>query len=381
MSLSFLLLLKTALSNNKNVIMFESSPDLSSNTFPVFKEFLKRNYNKKYFMFWKIRSDKKYPRIKNVFYWVEGKKYNFFKKAIIHFLFKHIRVNICCNGFLLPRTNKQTSFYLTHGTFIKNVSSYYNIPKEINYMLVASKEAGQIISKTAKYPYPDRIIPTGYPYNDDLTNTKIDMSVLFKKKYNKYIVWYPTYKQHKSSDKASTSAKPMAIIDNADSASFINKELSDNNILLIIKPHFAQDVSKIKKCNYSNIIFIDDDFFYAHNITSYSFIGSCDALITDYSAVYFDYLICDKPIGAVWEDIEEYKKFPGFCVDINYAMEGAFKIYNKDDFCLFINNVVNGKDDLKRTREMLCDVYNISKDGQNAKRVVDFIVDKCGLVL
>lgn len=377
--MSFLLLIKTILFRLNNVLMFESSPDLSSNTYPVFVEFLRRGFNNKYFFLWKIRTDKKFPKIKNVIYWQEGKKYNLFKKTIFHILFKHIRANICCNGFLLPRNKNQLSFYLTHGTFIKNVSNYYNIPKEINYLLVASNEAGRIVSNTARFLFPDRIFVTGYPYNDDLTNVHIDLKKLFKKNFDKCVAWYPTYKQHKFSKGASTTGKPLAIIDNLENAITLNDKLKEINILLVVKPHFAQDLTLIKNADLSNIIFITDEFFYDNGISSYGFLGSCDALITDYSAVYFDYLICDKPIAAVWEDIDEYQRFPGFCVDIYKIMSGASKIYNIDDFIIFLENLSSGKDDLKEVRRKLCNIYNVSNDGKNSARVTDFIINKCGL--
>ena len=68
---------------------------------------------------------------------------------------------------------------------------------------------------------------------------------------------------------------------------------------------FRQDISYIQKYALSNICFIDDAFFRRNNITSYEFVGSCDALITDYSSIYFDYLLCGKPAAVIWEDIEE----------------------------------------------------------------------------
>ena len=100
----------------------------------------------------------------------------------------------------------------------------------------------------------------------------------------------------------------------------------------MLKPHFAQDVSKIKSCNLSNIKFIDDQFFIENNITSYEFIANCDALISDYSSVYYDYLLCDKPIGLVWEDFHEYKNTVDFAVDMEYYMKAGEKIYNIEDF-------------------------------------------------
>ena len=41
-------------------------------------------------------------------------------------------------------------------------------------------------------------------------------------------------------------------------------------------------------------------------------LGSSDALITDYSSVYFDYLLLDKPIGFTVDDMELYIKDRGF---------------------------------------------------------------------
>ena len=99
-------------------------------------------------------------------------------------------------------------------------------------------------------------------------------------------------------------------------------------------------------------------------------------MITDYSSIYFDYLLCNKPIGAVWEDIEEYKKNPGFCIDVNYYMKGAFKIYNLSDLIKFISDVSNNIDNLKKEREEICKYANYSKDGKNSERVVDFIIEK-----
>ena len=113
-----------------------------------------------------------------------------------------------------------------------------------------------------------------------------------------------------------------------------------------------------------------------NKINSYQFVGNCDALITDYSSIYFDYLLCDKPIGAVWEDIEEYRIKPGFCTDIDYYMQGANKIYNLEDLSKFIQDLSKNIDNLKEERNKICKEVNYSKDGNNTKRVVDFIIDK-----
>ena len=106
---------------------------------------------------------------------------------------------------------------------------------------------------------------------------------------------------------------------------------------------------------------------------------SRDALITDYSSIYYDFLLCDKPVAAIWEDIEEYRINPGFAVDVDYYMKGAEKIYNLDDFETFVTHVAEDLDVLRSERAEINTLVNHSTDGKNAQRVVDFIVEKAGL--
>ena len=130
-----------------------------------------------------------------------------------------------------------------------------------------------------------------------------------------------------------------------------------------------------------NICFIDNAFFEKNDLTSYAFVGGCDAMITDYSSIYFDYLLCNKPMAVVWEDIDEYRQSPGFAVDVDYYLSGAEKVYNIDDFERFIQNLANGNDELRERRHEINQWANYATDGKNASRVVDFIIEKAGLRL
>ena len=147
-------------------------------------------------------------------------------------------------------------------------------------------------------------------------------------------------------------------------------------MLIVLKPHFAQDVTYIKDMKLSNIRFIGDDFFEENNICSYEFITGCDALITDYSSVYFDYTLCDKPIAVIWEDIEEYKKNPGLINDYEHYLRGAEKLYNLTDLKEYISRVSHGIDLLKNERNDVMREVNISGDGKNAERVVNYIIEQ-----
>ena len=146
--------------------------------------------------------------------------------------------------------------------------------------------------------------------------------------------------------------------------------------MIVLKPHFAQDVSCVKDLGLSNILFIDDGFFAKNNISSYEFVGGCDALISDYSSIYYDYTLCDKPIAVVWEDIEEYKQKPGLIENYEYYLQGAEKIYTLEELMGFVERVSNGEDLLRDERRDIRDLCNYSCDGKSSKRVVDYILEK-----
>lgn len=55
--------------------------------------------------------------------------------------------------------------------------------------------------------------------------------------------------------------------------------------------------------------------------------GSCDTLIADYSPIYYDYTLCDKPIALIREDYKEYKNSVGFADGCEEFLNGGEKIY------------------------------------------------------
>ena len=363
----------------KNIIVFESAPDLSDNTKAVFDEFLNRNYNKKYKLIWFVDSIKKnFPKIKNVKYVKNSNTKSFISKFI------RLRINytakcfISCNRVLTYYRDDQVAIYLTHGTPIKKLRGFHHVPEKINYALSASKNIESLCAYESSIDVK-KMISLGFPRNDDLTNVLIDLKSLFNTSYNKIIVWYPTYRQNKNKNGLVLSMDTLKILDDEEKALELDNYAKEMETLIIIKPHFAQNIDYIRKLNLSNIKFIDDSFFSVNGLSSYSFVGNCDALLTDYSSIYFDYTLCDKPIGVVWTDLEEYKSKPGFALDLDFYLKGAEKIYTIDDFKQFIYNVYNNIDFLKSERNEIKNFVNYSSDGKNSKRVVDFIVEKANL--
>lgn len=357
----------------KDSIIFESVPVLSDNTKAVFDEMLKRGIQKKYKMIWlKKPSDSSLPEYENTFYVCNN--INKFKRLI---LFSHAKCFISCNDFLGKNSDDQVSVYLTHGTAVKALKNYV-LPESIDYVTGTSDEMNKMLARELKTSY-SKFYTLGYPRNDVLKTARFDLHPMFKTPFEKIIVWYPTFRQHANSDVKNDGKNSLPIIHDHELAERINEKAKKLNTLIVLKPHFAQDVRYIEKLDLSNIIIINDSFFKDNNITSYEFVASCDAMITDYSSIFFDYLMCDKPIGVIWEDIDEYKSNRGFAIDIDYYMKGAEKIYTADDFESFLGNVALGKDGLRAERQEINSVVNTYDDANSAERVVDFIIEKAKL--
>ncbi|MBE6041093.1 MAG: CDP-glycerol--poly(glycerophosphate) glycerophosphotransferase [Clostridiales bacterium] len=67
------------------------------------------------------------------------------------------------------------------------------------------------------------------------------------------------------------------------------------------------------------------------DVSNYEFLNCTDALVTDYSSVFFDYSLTGKPIVLFMYDYDQYMADRGMYMDIKTLP--FRKIYDKDEFC------------------------------------------------
>lgn len=358
-------------------ILFESIPDYSDNTYPVFEELVNRGFDKKYTFVWACSQHTPLADApENTRYIYPGNK-TLFQKLRSAYYMANAKCMISCNRYLLPWRKDQQAFFLTHGTPIKNIRGYYTLPDSISHCLAASADMAEHTAYQHGFD-PKKMFALGYPRNDILTQPAADIKKMLQTDCSKVIVWYPTFRQHRGGLTAG-SGKALPVIHDTDAAAALNQWAAEQDVLLVLKPHFAQDVSAIRDLQLSNIRFIDDSFFTRHSISSYGFVAGCDALITDYSSIYFDYTLCDKPIGLVWEDLEAYRENPGFALDMDECGKGGVQIYTLEDFKAFLQQVAQGNDPCRDARRKLRDKVNYAPDGNSTNRVTDFIIAQADL--
>lgn len=96
-----------------------------------------------------------------------------------------------------------------------------------------------------------------------------------------------------------------------------------------------------------------------------------DFLIADYSSVFLEYLLLDKPIGFAIPDYDEYKKKRGFIFENAQLYMPGYKMFKKHDLFDFLALIGAGIDEYKEERKAICDRIHQYKDGNNCKRCLE----------
>lgn len=364
----------------KNIILFESVPVYADNTKYVYDEMQKRKVFETYKPYWIVDKEMIVSadaavcgNIKRPGNTIE----KLFSVVKCLYFFSVCRFVICESDF--PRFDFKDVYYidLAHGAALKNCSGYYNMPENCC-------EAMSLSPFLAKYDAINfncdvsKMNVLGYARNDLLLGEKVSLNDIFSAHADKYIYWMPTYRQHKNGQ-IDTSSISFPIIYNEDIADEINLCAISHNVIIIVKPHPQQDLSRIKSLQLSNLIFIDNSFLVRNRIENYTLLGSADALITDYSSVYYDYLLCDKPIGLCFDDYNDYCGKTGFTVDPEMILAGGEKIYSLKDMCSFIERISEGEDMLADKRREIRDLCHQYKDNQSTQRITDYIIKRINL--
>ena len=366
-----------------DVIVFESNPDYSCNTYPVFLEMRKRLPH--YKMIWMTSKETpKHAGVYDVFYYDDNSLINKLKSKYYR---SRAKALISCNRFnkMGCQRKGQVSLFLGHGSKTKKTRKEnfsYCPGAVVDYINIQSHFFDEVTS----FEYMakrDQLVYLGYPRCDWFYGHNDINKHLSRIGVNgDYLIWLPTFRKDKSKKRDVHSSKydslGMPIIYTKEKLIECNNFLSDHNLHIIFKPHPAQDVTVLKKEDLSNIHIVDDKILSDIGIQLYQVIAGAKALISDYSSVFFDFLLLNKPIATTIDDIDQWKQGEGFAFDIERMYKSSTEqIANLDELYSFIQNVViDNKDNKIAAREKICNETNIFRDGDSSKRVAEFIIRK-----
>lgn len=125
----------------------------------------------------------------------------------------------------------------------------------------------------------------------------------------------------------------------------LNQSLLESNSLFILKLHPNTNV-EIDLSLFKNIILCNN------NIDVYPILPFTDVLITDYSSVYFDYILMNKDIILFTFDLDDFiKTSRDLAIDIR--TQPAIHCNSADDLYKIIANSVNDLSDKRTMKELI----------------------------
>lgn len=146
----------------------------------------------------------------------------------------------------------------------------------------------------------EQVWEDGYPRNDHLFLTDVTEPVItaLHQRYDRIgtdgkpqpvrlLLYMPTHRDATTRSGKAFDPFSLAGFDLQE----IETVLEQQNILLLYKGHFFDSVNEGLKSSSRILTITDDDYD-----DLYTFIKDVDILLTDYSSVYFDFLLCRKPI-------------------------------------------------------------------------------------
>ena len=367
---------------NDKQFTFTSFPDMSDNSYAMFKYILNYFKDEKIKIIWllsNIENKYKYKEMilddmdlspfdiehvvfvqKNSFigllYYFQS-KYIFFTHGLyprVKFPKDHILINLWHGmplktiGFLDNPNNKD----VPESTFTIATSSYFQ-----TYMASAF---GMEKSK---------VLLSGQPRNEFLfiKNSCLEKFGVNKSNYKKIFLWTPTYRQatigYENTDGELFDGLPII----GENYQVLNDYLKSIKSYMIVKLHPMDVLNKKKFEKFTNLLFMNNNDLEKHTCQLNQILNNIDILITDFSSVYIDFLLLDKPIGFAMDDFNSFSKSRGFVMeDPKIYMPGDF-ISSKKQFFDFLKESVQSIDQYKIQRREVNEIFNEIKSNFSEK--------------
>jgi len=229
------------------------------------------------------------------------------------------------------------------------------ITEKFDMVIATSQETQKQFSKAFRLPI-EKVPITGYPRNDiffneaSLRNTTI-----------RTILYAPTFR------KAGEGMSIKSILPNQQELEELNHLLEQINAVFYIKLHFHDRAFLPVLDEYSNISVCPPGDLQR-------ILFETDLLMTDYSSIYFDYLLLDRPIIFTPFDIQQYLRNE---FDFHYRYEDMTPgpiAHNWSETFGYIEEELKNPLKYQNERKKIRDLFYQHLDGNSSERVYNEII-------
>ena len=280
----------------------------------------------------------------------------------------------------------QVSIFVDHGIPLqKTVGSYLDskITKNrweyFNYAISTSYFT-RVLQSSIYQLHPNNVIVTGLPRDDILFEYNEEKSIVLLEesvgcsmdRFNYKIFYLPTFRRFKS------LYIKNSFIQLIKDTEFL-KTLKKEEAVLIFKPHRDEEMyfrDLLKRRGIENIKILSNDVLRKNNFTINEFFKAIDILISDYSSVWIEYLLLNRPIIYYIPDIEEYRKKRGFVVEPFELWTPGDKVKDVPSLINALEDAINDPKKWEKERLWLRDVMFTYKDNKARERIIKYFWGK-----
>ena len=209
----------------------------------------------------------------------------------------------------------------------------------------------------------DDIWITGTPRNDYLLYPNNDLLQEHSYLNKKVILYAPTWREY--GDRSSFFPFEDKDLER------LNAFLETQDAYLLMRGH-REEMERISE-NYgeeklSRILPAHQEFF----PDAQRLLAHVDVLVTDYSSIYLDFLLLDKPMIFIPYDLEQYQSYRGFLFDYDTHTPGD-KVGTQAEFIASIDRALNKPELGAKERALMKNLFHTYEDGKSSERILEQI--------
>lgn len=185
------------------------------------------------------------------------------------------------------------------------------------------------------------------------------------------LLWLPTYRAASGPHGRAweDSAKLSSSSEFAQIANALVTAAAGNSVQLVLKPH-PLDADSLQGLG---VPILHHAQLSAAGVTLYQLLGAADALVSDVSSVWVDYLALDRPIGFYAPDLEDLNRQGKLNIDDPDALLPGTRLRTAGDAVRFVHDIAHKQDELRPSRFPGAQKIGPISEGGIADRLLDWL--------
>lgn len=361
------------LPKKKNRIIFESflGRQYSDNPRALY-EYIIDNYEDKYDLIWSV--DRRHVKL------FQEKGLPYYRRFSVKWLLAMNTAGVWISNSRLPlwipKPKKTTYLQTWHGTPLKRLAldmdevhmpgtnterykkNFTTESSKWDYLVSPNHYSTEIFERA--FDFKQTMLETGYPRNDYLVNfndkdyihkLKVDLGIPRNKKI---MLYAPTWRDNEFYGRGRYKFDIQLDLDK------MKETLGDEYIILLRMHYLIAENINVEK--YDGFVI---DFSSYEDIRDLYLVS--DILLTDYSSVFFDYAILNRPMYFFTYDLESYRDtLRGFYFDFEKDAPGPL-LFNTSEV---IDAITSEEDEYYMKRQSFRNTYTSLEDGLASDRVI-----------